>query len=65
MESKGKRDKYLGKGNGLALNQEVVYRNPTQVFMRVRIGKRRIEESNEAVGGQERLLTESSPNWSL
>ena len=55
------RDKYLGKGNGLALNQEVVYRNPTQVFMRDRIGKRRIEESREVVGGQERLLTESSP----
>ena len=59
------RDKYLGKGNGLVLNQEVVYRNPTQVFMRVRIGKKRIEESRRAVGGQERLLTESSPNWSL
>ena len=50
IEWKGKgreRDKYLGKGNGLALNQEVVYRNPTQVFMRVRIGKKRIEESRE------------------
>ena len=68
QKEKGKereRDTYLGKGTGLALNQEVVYHNPTQAFIGVRIGKRRIEESRGVVGGQERLLTESSPNWSL
>ena len=64
MGKERERDKYLGKGNGLALNQKVVYRNPTQAFIGVRKGKRRIEESRRAVGGQVRLLTESNPNWS-
>ena len=42
----------------------MVYRNPTQAFIGVRKGKRRIEQSRRAVGGQERLPTESNPNWS-
>ena len=46
------------------LNQEVVYRNPIQAFIGVRIGEKENEESRRAVGGQERLLTESNPNWS-
>ena len=45
MGKERERDKiYLGKVNGHALNQEVVYRNPTQAFIGVRLGKRRIEE---------------------
>ena len=51
MEEKAReRDKYLGKGNGLALNQEVVYRNPTQVFMESQEKSR--EKSRESVGSQ-------------
>ena len=41
------RDKYLGKVNGLALSQEVVYRNPIQAFIGDRKGKRRMKSHAE------------------
>ena len=48
MEKKGKEINTWGK----EMVQEVVYRNPTQAFIDVRIGKRRIKESRGADGGQ-------------
>ena len=42
--------------------REVVSRNRIQVYIEVRKRERRGKQSREAVGGHERLLTESSPN---
>jgi hypothetical protein len=53
---------YMGKEMVFRQTREVVCRIRIQVYIEVRKRERRVTKSREAVGGHERLLTESNPN---